>query len=124
MYKKLLDSLLAPPPNAFDFESYFVSTGLDETQPFGDWFIASIHELVEDSGFEGLQTAVCLKDMASAWSKAVEQLGVEKVDDTLEVVYRLQPRPKFRRARGAAATASPPLASVVEDRGTPPLPDM
>ncbi|KZO95442.1 hypothetical protein CALVIDRAFT_564847 [Calocera viscosa TUFC12733] len=121
LYKTLLDPLLARGPAAFDFESYFISAGLDEAQPFGDAFIASIHELVLDEDWPGLQEATCLRDVAAAWPRAVDLLDADKADDTLEVVYRLQPK-RSRRSRKSVRTESPPV--VVDERGTPPLPEI
>ncbi|KZT54630.1 hypothetical protein CALCODRAFT_556828 [Calocera cornea HHB12733] len=121
LYKTLLDPLLARGPAAFDFESYFISSGLDEACPFGERFITSIHALVQDDDWPLLQEATCLRDMAAVWPRAVELLGANQVDDTLEVIYRLQPK-KGRRAPKLPLVQSPPAA--VQERGTPPLPDI
>ena len=108
LYHRLLSSLLStadpsiPSASPLDFDLLWVRASVDPYRRFSDTFLQQTGLASAAEHDPGLADMSCLHDLAAAWHQAVPALAVASVDDTLTLVYRMQPsrrRPK-RRGKG------------------------
>ena len=82
-YHRLLSNLLSNPltsAQGFGFETFWTRLDLSPSKPFSKRFKTET----------GLSDTNCLLDIEPMWRGAVDMLHVDRVDDSLEIVYRTQ----------------------------------
>ncbi|KAI0756402.1 exonuclease V [Daedaleopsis nitida] len=104
LYHRLLSNLLAvgdpsiASSSPLDFDLLWKRAGVNPSRKFSDGFL---HQTGLSSASEHDPSVVdmsCLNDLTQAWRHAAAALAVAEVDNTLTLVYRLQPaKPRVQR---------------------------
>ena len=89
LYRRLLSELTST-TDPFNFEALWEMLGIDPDVEFSTGFLVQAGLLQHDDGFPTTN----LRGLVDVWKKALEASGVDGIDDTLQLVYRLQPKPR------------------------------
>lgn len=128
LYHRLLSNLLSTgesrmTSNApFEFDVLWREVKVDPTRRFSNSFLTQTglsppdedHAVNAGDQHGNHSGLYCLNDLTSALKHAVEALNVTEIDETLTLVYRLQPSKRRSKRKQKATTRSSPTLSEQE----------
>jgi exonuclease V len=108
LYHHLLTSLISS-SIPFDFNALWSYLGLDNERRFEDGFLvqAGLWDGVEDDDISEDGCPRNLADVGRKWRKLVDGCSVVGVDDSMELVYRLQPKDHLGKWKGKGKASEP-----------------
>ena len=113
LYHRLFSSAISIDPlNQFDFEALWKRLKLNPTRPFTDRFMNQTRKVLGNDEYNiGFN---CLDGLTRLWRERVLDLDVSGVDETLQLIYRTQPKAGKKGKSKGKAKAIDPLISQEE----------
>ena len=100
LYYRLLSSLISSDPrNRLDFGALWIRLGVNPTKIFSTRFMSQARLIL--GGDANNIKFNCLDDLTGLWRDQIRGLDVGGIDETLQLVYRIQPNgPHPRKKKG------------------------